>query len=303
MTTLVPAPLRTLFDRRDPIVRMLALVGLALAASGLLHVLVWAAMGAPSLSGPVTWRKPIVFGLSGGVTTLSLAWLASLLGPTAWRRRLGVTYAVTITLEVLLIDLQQWRGVGSHFNVTAPIDGAIFGAMGLLIVTAAMAVVGLGVILWRTRDVAQDARAAGLAALLLMQGAVLVGFAMIGHGSAVAATHQGMPAVVAGHGLLKLPHGIALHGLQILPLLAWLLARVGVGVAERVRLVIRTAWGLGLVAAGALIGAVAGREPLDPPLLAVAVAALGGALLIMVFLRLVAAWWTRTPTAISVERT
>lgn len=112
-----------------------------------------------------------------------------------------------------------------------------------------------------------------------------------------------MLAVVAGHGLLKLPHGIALHGLQILPLLAWLLARVGVGVAERVRLVIRTAWGLGLVAAGALIGAVAGREPLDPPLLAVAVAALGGALLIMVFLRLVAAWWTRTPTAISVERT
>jgi len=55
--------------------RLLIVFGAVMAATGLFHVGVWLATGQPSLVGPVTWRKPIVFGLSIGVLAWSLAWI------------------------------------------------------------------------------------------------------------------------------------------------------------------------------------------------------------------------------------
>ena len=69
------AALRLGYDEHET--RLLVLLGLALTASGVMHLFVWLAAGLPSLAGPVSWRKPIVFGLSGGITTLSVAWIVS----------------------------------------------------------------------------------------------------------------------------------------------------------------------------------------------------------------------------------
>ena len=65
---------------RDPRAGQLALVGLVLLASGLVHVVVWALLGGP-WEGAVTWRKPILFGISGGLTSLSAGWVWSKLPP------------------------------------------------------------------------------------------------------------------------------------------------------------------------------------------------------------------------------
>ena len=43
-----------------------------------------------------------------------------------------------LVAELSLIDIQQWRGVGSHFNSATPLDGAIFTTMGVLIMIAAV---------------------------------------------------------------------------------------------------------------------------------------------------------------------
>ena len=43
--------------------------GVLLTASGLFHLGVWAARGGPWY-GPLAWRKPILFGLSAGLTAL-----------------------------------------------------------------------------------------------------------------------------------------------------------------------------------------------------------------------------------------
>ena len=59
---------------RDPRARQLVLVGVVLVASGLAHAVAWAILGGP-WEGPVTWRKPILFGISGGLTSLSAAWV------------------------------------------------------------------------------------------------------------------------------------------------------------------------------------------------------------------------------------
>ena len=104
-----------------------------LAASGVVHIVVWLVSGAPSLEGPVSWRKPIEFGLSGGGTALTLAWVLGRLPRSSivdWMIAIGVAFFVA---EAALIDVQQWRGVPSHFNVRTPLDAAIFDAMAVCI--------------------------------------------------------------------------------------------------------------------------------------------------------------------------
>ncbi len=103
--------------------------GILLLLSGLFHVAVWLANGAPSLVGPVTWRKPIEFGLSGAITTLSLAWVLGRLprsGFWDWTAAILIAFFVP---ETLLIDLQQWRGVASHFNFSSDFDVLVFNLM------------------------------------------------------------------------------------------------------------------------------------------------------------------------------
>ena len=55
--------------------RWLVAFGAATAGTALFHVGVWLVAGMPSLTGPVTWRKPIVFGASIAVLSWSLAWV------------------------------------------------------------------------------------------------------------------------------------------------------------------------------------------------------------------------------------
>ena len=50
---------------------------------------------------------------------------------------------------VLLIDLQTWRGVASHFNRDTPLDSFLYDAMGGLIVFVTVVCTDLTVRLWR----------------------------------------------------------------------------------------------------------------------------------------------------------
>ena len=52
--------------------RLAYLVGAGLIVIGLAHAAMWALAGG-SASGPVSWRKPTTFGISFGLTTVTLA--------------------------------------------------------------------------------------------------------------------------------------------------------------------------------------------------------------------------------------
>jgi hypothetical protein len=84
---------------RDPRAGQLVLVGLVLLASGLVHAGVWAVLGGP-WEGPVTWRKPILFGISAGLTSLSAGW-------TVRSRVWLVAVATVATAAVLAYALGQ----------------------------------------------------------------------------------------------------------------------------------------------------------------------------------------------------
>ena len=186
-------------------------LGLVFLASGLFHVVVWLGAGMPSLEGPVSWRKPITFGFSTGVLCLSIAWILGLLPHTRrllWQAR---AFAVLLAAEIALIDMQQWRGVASHFNNSTPFDGAVFSLMGALILAASVIIA-----FWTVATFRQP-----LATTPAYAFAVRAGMVMLNVGNLV-----GLVMAATQATQLKPIHGVALHVIQAMPVLVWLAIRV-----------------------------------------------------------------------------
>jgi hypothetical protein len=239
-----------------------AAVGVVLVASGLAHVLVWAALGGP-WEGPVTWRKPILFGISGGLTSLSLGWAFS---TRPWRRFdlvLAWGVALALAVEVAAIDLQRYRGVASHFNRRTPFDSFLYDALGLLIVLVSLVALDLAVrsFLPPARlvpDMLLAARA-GLVFLVISCG---LGIWASVHGDLRATAGQA-PETLGAAGVVKFPHGAVIHAVQWLPALAWAARRAGIAGGTRLRLVAAATLGTALVLAYALLQTLAGRPRVD----------------------------------------
>jgi hypothetical protein len=256
---------RAWWSRRDADQRWLTTLASLLVASGLFHVVVWVISGEP-WAGPVSWRKPIVFGLSSGITTLSLAWVVGLLPSSPARRWQTRVYAITMALEVGLITMQRWRGVGSHFNMATLFDNVVFQSMGALIVTASVPIVLWMIGIWRHKTLRADLRIAAGAALSILVGGLLVGVFISVRSNFIA---PGLaPSVVGSGGMAKLPHSIALHGLQVLPLLAFWLASSVRSMSQRVRALKLAASGYVLMVAASLAQMFAGLPPTQPTVLA-----------------------------------
>ncbi|MFN2444210.1 MAG: hypothetical protein ABR606_01260 [Vicinamibacterales bacterium] len=257
---------------------VLVVFGTVLVASGLAHVAVWLAAGLPSLEGPVTWRKPIVFGVSTGVLTWSLAWIIGWLPATRALGRSVRLYVILMSAEIALIDMQQWRGVASHFNATTALDGIIFSAMGALILGVAAIIAGWTVALFRRPGVVPAALSAARAAMVFLNAGNLLGIFLAVWGGSQLAAGQ-VPNVFGGAGQLKIPHAVALHAVQVLPLIAWLLVISPAAEHERRRAVGHATFGYGGVLAFTLLQTFGGRAPLDVTVLSTAVLVVGSALL------------------------
>ncbi|MGW4471290.1 hypothetical protein ACWENQ_16605 [Nonomuraea sp. NPDC004354] len=259
-------------------------VAALLLASSAFHLLVYAVDGG-GWGGPVSWRKPILFGFSFGVTLISLVWIAgrSGLSPRASRLLVG-TLAVASLVETALIDLQRWRGVPSHLNFTTPFDATVSAAL------AAFAIVGLIpsiiviiVVAWRRFDGPPSMRLAVRAGLAVLSLTLVSGAALIANGRAIGLPPQATDLSIFGAaGQLKVPHAVTLHAVQVLPVLAWLLTLTAWSEAARVRLVAVVAAGYGGVVLVSVLQAAAGLAPADLTvasgvLLVAALAAMAGA--------------------------
>jgi len=248
-----------LHDRRA---RPLALIGLLLVASGLAHLVIWAVVGGP-WEGPVTWRKPILFGISGGLTSLSLGWAWSKL-PSRWGDGwLAASVAWALLVEVAAIDLQAWRGVASHFNRSTPFDSFLYDAMGLLILWVTLVAIDLTIRFFRQpTGLPADMLLAARAGLVLLVISCLLGIWVSVHGDMQVAVGL-EPERYGAAGVPKFPHGAAIHALQWLPMLAWAARRSGCAEGPRVRLVASATLGTALLACFALLQTLAGRSRLD----------------------------------------
>ncbi|ADB15988.1 hypothetical protein Psta_1311 [Pirellula staleyi DSM 6068] len=194
--------------------------GWVLFLSGLFHTAVWGVLGGP-WEGPLAWRKPILFGLSTGVTLWSLAWVLGKLRPVRGDRWVAWVTSLALVVEVALITLQTWRGVASHFNRATFFDASLGELAQWLVWLASIAIlyVTFRALFYLPLEPAMRlATQAGL--LLLVVGCGLgVWTAMRGEQQLEA---QLTPEILPPHGVIKFPHGMAMHAIQLLPLLAWL---------------------------------------------------------------------------------
>lgn len=199
-------------------------VGAALFLAGVVHFGVFLVDGGP-WEGPVSWRKPTTFGLSFGLTLVTVTWVSARvrMGDRARRTAVGLLTAASV-VEVVLISAQAWRRVPSHFNSTSGADSAIsttLAAGGAAIVVSA--VVLLVAALRKDAVDAPDMRLAVRAGLVLFVAALAVGAAMIARGTI--AVRSGDPDLgYTTAGALKPAHAMAMHAVLVLPALSWLLA-------------------------------------------------------------------------------
>ncbi|MEV5802951.1 hypothetical protein [Streptomyces collinus] len=230
--------------------RLCHATGALLVLSGLVHLLVFAVDGGPWY-GPVSWRKPVTFGLSFGLTLIALTWVTSYLRtPPRTRAVLLLVLAVDCVVEVGGITLQAWRRVPSHLNMETPFDTAVSMTLavggGVLVVLLTV----FAVASFRHRPTGPAgmplAVRSGFAILLL---ALASGAAMIARGVVLTRTgHQ--EAAYHSTAPLKPLHGVSLHAVLVLPLLAWALSRTSW--SERTR------WRIVAAATGCYAAAVAG---------------------------------------------
>ncbi|MER6968660.1 hypothetical protein ABT408_34345 [Streptomyces halstedii] len=207
--------------------------GAVLVLSGCAHLLVFAVDGGP-WDGPVSWRKPVTFGLSFGLTLIAVTWVTSYLRVGARLRTvLLVVFAADCVVEVGGITLQAWRRVPSHLDMETGFDTMVSMVLavggGVLVAVLTL----FAVASFRNRPAGPPgmplALRSGFAILLV---ALASGAAMIARGVILARTgHQ--EAAYRSTAPLKPLHGVSLHAVLVLPALAWLLSRTGW--SERVR--------------------------------------------------------------------
>ncbi len=238
------------------------LTGSALLMLGALAVfLVGMAVDPRVVTGAPVWLKPAKFAISTAIYMFTLAWVFTYLSD--WpkvRRVIGRASAAIFVAEVAVIALQAWRGTTSHFNVSTPLDGALFAFMGGAILIQTLMSISVAVALWRQPF--QD-RALGwalrLGMIITIAGASTGGLmtrpteaqlaqvAATGQMPIVGAHTVGAPDGGPGlpgtgwsveHGDVRVPHFLGLHALQLLPLVAGLLWRRRIDDARRARLVV-----------------------------------------------------------------
>lgn len=234
-----------------PAERLCHATGSLLILSGLVHLVVFAVDGGPWY-GPVSWRKPVTFGLSFGATLIAVTWVTSYLRVGARLRTvLLVVFAADCVVEVGGITLQAWRRVPSHLDMETPFDTAVSMTLavggGVLVVLLTV----FAVASFRHRPTGPTGMAlavrSGFAILLV---ALASGAAMIARGVVLARTgHQ--EAAYHSTAPLKPLHGVSLHAVLVLPALAWLLSRTSWSETVRLRTVALAVGCYALAVAGA----------------------------------------------------
>ena len=238
--------------------------------------------------GMPNWAKSTKFGISLLLYGVTLFWVLPML---TRRRRLaqfvGHATGAILTFEIILLALQATRGVPMHFNVATPFDAALWQFMSVTInLFWLVTLVGLGLLLFQpmpNRVVAWGVRLGMLVTVVgftqgfLMAGSNATQQALLAAGQSLdlIGAHTvggldggpGLPLLgwSTQHGDLRIGHFVGIHGIQTIPLLAFLLLQLPtVWLREGHKLVLVA---LGAAAHLGLVALVTWQALRDQPLL------------------------------------
>ncbi len=255
-----PSAVRTLWNRAWALSPLLTVSTVVMVLGGLVTS---AAMviDPRQLVGEPLWLKPTKFYVSLALYNATILYFLSFLSKHArFVRGVGAILAACGALEMVAITLQAARGVRSHFNIATPFDGAVFSIMGVAILVLWVTMLVVAVVLVRSkledRPLASALRVgllvgvlgAGLGHFMVTPKADQLAVMKAGERPVESGAHTfggkdggpGLPLVgwSTTAGDMRPAHFLGLHGMQVLPLLAALLARRrGRSEAQRLALV------------------------------------------------------------------
>jgi hypothetical protein len=239
---MLPGQVRKLWAASAPLVAVgfLMLIDTAVCLIGLV-------LDPRLVTGAPVWMKPLKFAISTGAFAFTMAWIFRYINAGRLRRRAGWILAIALVIEIAIIDIQAARGTASHFNISTPLDAALWGIMGSTIAVLAVVMIWLTVALFRRRftDPAWGwtLRMAMLVTVLSFStGAFMTGptasqtrtmqagqrpIRIGGHTVGAPDGGPGLPVTgwSADHGDVRVSHFLGLHALQLIPLAWWLLTR------------------------------------------------------------------------------
>ncbi|MFK7770447.1 MAG: hypothetical protein AB8B55_24770 [Mariniblastus sp.] len=261
-------------------VNILVASGVLLVLTGLLHVPMLLISGG-SWEGSVSWRKPILFGISTGMTLWSLGWI--LIKLKRWKVDTLVSWIVALALviEVGLITMQQWRGQASHFNQETSFDAVVDMAMVAFICIAVAGILWFTFRSFGSLDLSADYAFAVRSGMVFLVLSCAIGFAISFYG--YERLEAGLsPESVGERGVTKFPHGVAIHALQLLPIAVFVMQFLKWNEAVRLRVAkyLSVSFLLQMMFAGYQTVNGLGRFELNS---SVGIALLGGSVLVVAY--------------------
>jgi hypothetical protein len=178
------------------------------------------------------WVKPVKFDISVILFLVTIAVFLWALGD-GWERSkawIGWGMGVSMIVEDTVIALQSLRGVRSHMNYTSPLNGGLFGVMGVAILISSVLVAWLLVVWSRTDGGLPPAVVWGIRlGLVMLLLASVEGVRMVAHGGHTIGAADGGAGLAfvnwsTKYGDMRVAHFFALHALEIFPLVGLALA-------------------------------------------------------------------------------
>ena len=194
--------------------------------------LIWAGFDTRLIQGDASWAKPLKFALSFAVLFGTLALAVPQFSP-AWRqgrlfRVLGLLLAAAMIFEMGYMILQAAQGQASHFNTGTPFTALMYGLMGVGAVTLVFCTGVFGWAAWRDSG-ANFGPATRQGVAWGFVGSCVLTLITAGTMSSMAGHYIGTPGPDAAPiplmgwsaavGDLRPAHFVALHLMQVLPLL------------------------------------------------------------------------------------
>ena len=138
--------------------------------------------------------------------------------------------------EVALISVQHWRGVESHFNHSTSFDTLVENWMTYLIVFATLVLAEFARRSFASLTAQSDLKLAIQGGMAFLTASCVIGFAILFYGNSQVAVGAD-PSKFGQAGVTKFPHGVAIHAIQMLPLVCGVMAKAGIPLVRRTRTV------------------------------------------------------------------
>lgn len=139
---------------------------------------------------------------------------------------ISVSVFLLLTGELVLILFQAIQGKPSHFNISTPLDGAIFGAMGILIFLNSLCFIYLLSLISKVKTLPSGYKRGIQLGLIIFLIGGYEGYLMAGRLTHTVGASDGQPGYfllgwAKAYGDLRIFHFLGLHALQVLSLIGW----------------------------------------------------------------------------------